>query len=235
MKKYFIKNGVINIIRYIIKYTEIRELDNKSYTTTGTIYVNSKYELETEKAKLDTRDAEYTIETIDVSSIEKFDKVEVSSIQEAEDLINPSIDKFISDKIIEISNSCEETIFNGIDVKLENGETKHFSLKSEDQTNMNALYAQIKFGEITEDSGVPYHADGEYCRFYSVKDFITIADTASMFKIQQTTYCNHLMQYVKTLKTKEEIEVVKYGQELTGEALESYNTILAGLLNSANK
>ena len=168
MKNYFIRNGVINIIRYIIKYTETRELPSRSYTNSGTIYINSASDLESEKSKLDTRNATYEIEELDVSSIEKFDGIAVSNEQEAEDLVNPSINKFISDKIIEISNTCEQTIFNGIDVTLESGETKHFSLKAEDQTNMNALYAQVKFGELTDDTGVPYHADGEYCKLYSI-------------------------------------------------------------------
>ena len=61
---------------------------------------------------------------------------------------------------------------------------------------------------------------------FSIADFTLIANTASAFKVQQTTYCNHLMAYVKSLTTKEEIDSVTYGQELTGKFLENYNKIL---------
>ena len=231
MKKYFIKNGVINIVRYVIRYTETKELASKSYTNTGTIYVNSEYDLEAEKSKLDMKGADYEIETIDVSGIEQFDKMEVSSEQEAEELINPKIETFINRKVTELSDICQQTIFNGVDVTLSNGEIKHFSLKIEDQMNLNSLFAQVSMGAIKAEEGVPYHADGEICTMFSVVDFTLIANTASAFKVQQTTYCNHLMSYVKTLTSKEDIEAVTYGQELNGEFLESYNEIMEALSN----
>ncbi len=231
MKKYFIKNGVINIIRYVIRYTETKELAFKSYTNTGTIYVNSEYDLEAEKSKLDIKGADYKIETIDVSDIEQFDKIEVTSEQEAEDLVNPSIEKFIADKITEISNACEQTIFNGVDVTLSSGETKHFSLKIEDQMNLNGLVSQVSLGNIKAEDGVPYHADGEICTMFSIADFTLIANTASAFKVAQTTYCNHLMSYVKSLTDIDKIKNVTYGQKLTGKFLESYNKIMETLTN----
>lgn len=231
MKKYFIKNGVINIIRYVIRYTETKELAFKSYTNTGTIYVNTEYDLEAEKTKLDAKGADYKIETIDVSGIEQFDKVEVSSEQEAEELINPKIETFINRKITELSDICQQTIFNGIDVTMSDGTTKHFSLKIEDQMNLNGLVSQISLGNIKAEDGVPYHADGEICTMFSIADFTLIANTASAFKVAQTTYCNHLMSYVKTLTSKEDIEAVTYGQELTGEFLESYNKLMGVVVN----
>ena len=231
MKNYFIRNGVINIVRYVIRYTETKELAFKSYTNTGTIYVNSEYDLEAEKSKLDIKGADYKIETIDVSGIEQFDKVEVSSEQEAEELINPKIETFINRKIAELSDICEQTIYNGIDVTLSDGTTKHFSLKIEDQMNLNGLVSQISLGNIKAEDGVPYHADGEICIIFNIADFTLIANTASAFKLQQTTYCNHLMSYVKTLTSKEDIEAVTYGQELTGEFLESYNKLMGVVVN----
>ena len=48
-----------------------------------------------------------------------------------------------------------------------------------------------------------------------------------LFRSGQTTYHNQLKRYTKALASQEEIEAVTYGQELTGEYLEAYNTLMA--------
>ena len=72
----------------------------------------------------------------------------------------------------------------------------------------------------------PYHADDEACEIYNAQDIITIYSTLSMLKTSQITYQNQLKQYVKNLKSIEEVQAIVYGQELTGEYLESYNTLM---------
>ena len=78
---------------------------------------------------------------------------------------------------------------------------------------------------------MPYHADGEMCTLFSAVDFTLIANTAMSFILRQTTYCNHLMSYVKSLDNVSDVQAVVYGQELTGEFLENYNNIIGGEVN----
>ena len=63
------------------------------------------------------------------------------------------------------------------------------------------------------------------CTLFSIGDFTMIANKASEHVITQTTYCNHLMNYIKSLNTKEVIESVYYGMELTGEILDNYKEL----------
>ena len=89
---------------------------------------------------------------------------------------------------------------------------------------------QVSLGTIKAENGVPYHADGELCTLFSVTDFTLVANSATKFILQQTTYCNHLMAFVRSLETRSEIEKVVYGQELTGKFLESYNDVIGGVI-----
>ena len=67
----------------------------------------------------------------------------------------------------EISDACEQTIYNGIDVEMSAG-TQHFSLTEKDQINIFGLQATIESGETR----IEYHSDGNPCIYYSVyKDF----------------------------------------------------------------
>lgn len=68
-------------------------------------------------------------------------------------------------KLKEISKKCEDTIYNGVDVKMPDG-TYHFSLTEEDQLNIFGLQAKISAGQTV----LEYHADGQPCKYYSVED-----------------------------------------------------------------
>ena len=108
---------------------------------------------------------------------------------------------------------------------MENGEKKHFSLTLEDQININGLAAQISIGNLNNETKVPYHADGEMCALFSISDFNLIANKAAEYIISQTTYCNHIMAYIKSLETAEDLNNVYYGMPLTGEFLNNFETI----------
>lgn len=157
-----------------------------------------------------------------VSGICATNGLSVKSVEEAENIINPNIETLRKNKIDEMKQACKDYIYNGIDVELINGETKHFSLTLEDQMNLNGLVTQISIGNIKAEKGVPYHADGEMCTLFSIGDFTMIANKASEHVIKQITYCNHLMNYIKSLDTRENIESVYYGIELVGYFLDNY-------------
>lgn len=126
-------------------------------------------------------------------------------------------------KLKEIADTCEATIYAGMDVTLSSGDIKHFSYTANDQANVSEMFTALA-GGATE---FPYHADDESCEVYSAKDIVIIYSNLSMMKTSQITYQNQLKQYVKTLTTTKEVEAVVYGQDLTGEYLETYNNLVA--------
>lgn len=125
----------------------------------------------------------------------------------------------IAKKLDEVSAECSAMIENGVDV----GEN-HFSLTDRDQINIGTWlnFANAGFA-------VPYHSDGNDCTVYTADEFKVIAYSAIRFVVHHTTYCNQLMQYIKSLTAVADVENVEYGQELTGEYLENYNNIMNNL------
>lgn len=126
-------------------------------------------------------------------------------------------------KIEELSVACNTIINAGTQVQLSDGSTESFTYGLVDQSNVSEMFNAVLLG-ATE---YPYHANDDDCRMYNAQDIVTIYATLSAFKTGQTTYHNQLKRYTKTITSQEEIEAVTYGQELTGEYLEAYNTLMA--------
>ena len=231
MRKYYVQDGKIVINKYAVRYERI--INNVKAETKSEVlqYVADDIELSGLLGELERNGTDYTVINLDTEDILKYDGIRVVSEEEARRLIEPALEEVKEDKIKEISDTCKETIFKGINVTLSDGNTKHFSLKTEDQINLNGLLGQINLGNIRPENGVPYHADGEMCTLFSIVDFTLIANTAMSFILRQTTYCNHLMSYVKSLDNVSDVRTVVYGRELTGEFLESYNNIIGGEVN----
>jgi len=116
-------------------------------------------------------------------------------------------------KIAEMSNTCNKVITNGFDVILSDGNSYHFSLTTQDQLNLITLSSMVANGETQ----IPYHADGELCRFYSAEDINTIITTATQFKTYQVSYFNALKAYVESMTDIETIGAVVYGVEIPAE------------------
>lgn len=131
---------------------------------------------------------------------------------------NPNIDpndevtlEFVKNsKLNEISSTCNKVITGGFDVTLSDGGIYHFSLTTQDQLNLTTLSAMVQSGE----TAIPYHADGELCKFYSSEDIMTIISSATAFKTYQVTYHNALRLYVQSLNTIEEISNIVYGMDI---------------------
>lgn len=227
MINYYIENGTIVINKYAVKYKN-KTVSNKVITDLNVIqYVHDDMELNGLISELDRKNIEYNVEELNTEDILQYEGTYVSCYEEARKIIEPTIEELINDKINEIKKACRDNIYKGIDVKLVNGETKHFSLTLEDQININGLVNQISIGNIKAEKGVPYHADGDMCTLFSIEDFTLIANKASEYIISQTAYCNHLMNYVKSLNTRKDIESIYYGMELIGQFLENYIELTA--------
>lgn len=132
------------------------------------------------------------------------------------------VEQAIEAKNNQLSSTCQQKINAGADVELSIG-TEHFSYTLADQSNISEMFNAVVLG-ATE---YPYHADDGSCTTYSATDIATIYSTLSMMKTREITYQNQLKQYVKTLTDIETIEAVEYGQELTGEYLTNYTTLVA--------
>lgn len=127
-----------------------------------------------------------------------------------------------------VGEGCMSTIYEGIDVTLLNGEVEHFSLTPTDQLNIQSqLGALMTFGI----KSVAYHADGKNCRIYDSIDFLRIALYSSKYILEQTTYCNHLNNYIRGLGTKEEVLSCFYGMPLPNNLLQNIQDVVQVQMN----
>ncbi len=110
----------------------------------------------------------------------------------------------------EISQACENAIYSGVDVKLSDGSTEHFSLTEHDQLNLFGKQVQLAAG-TTE---LEYHADGQPCRYYSTKDMQIITSMAMAFVSYHTTYCNAVNMWIAGCETADEIQQIYYGADV---------------------
>lgn len=130
-------------------------------------------------------------------------------------------------KIKEMNQTCQNTIFAGIDVVLSDGESHHFSLTEYDQVNLFKLETLAHSGEEI----LPYHEDDKPCQFFSAADIITIANAATSYVTYHTTYTNSLKSYIKSLRSLNTIARVYYGIEIP----EKYQSeVWKALINNGN-
>ena len=119
----------------------------------------------------------------------------------------PTIEAVRKLKLQELSNICNQTIENGFDTILSDNISHHFSLTTQDQLNL------ISIGQMAANGMemIPYHADGEICKFYSPDDINNIIEAATQYKIYHTTYYNALKNYVNSLDDINTIQQIEYG------------------------
>lgn len=115
-------------------------------------------------------------------------------------------------KIKEMSRTCNKTIEAGFDITLSN-EIHHFSLTVQDQLNLISLSSMATQGI----PHIPYHADGELCKYYTPEEINAIVNQGTYFKTYHTTYFNGLKAYINSLETIEEINAITYGTPLPEE------------------
>ena len=147
-------------------------------------------------------------------AFETHDSVVIEDEPVQEEIVEPQEDltvEFVKKaKLIEISNACNNVITTGFDIELSDGNVHHFSLTTQDQLNLITLSAIVGGGATS----IPYHADGELCRFYSVEDISAIISYATSFKTYQVSYHNALKLYVESLDNITDISNVRYGMEI---------------------
>ena len=108
----------------------------------------------------------------------------------------PTIDFVRSSKILELKHCCNKAITNGVDVKLSDGETRHFSMSLEDQINL------LTMAYLSDES------------VYSTDDMKTIITETNSFKNQHIAKFKQLENRVNSLNTIQEVSAVNYHEEV---------------------
>ena len=124
--------------------------------------------------------------------------------------IDESLGEIRDSKISEIGLFCRKNIQDGFDATLSNNQTYHFSLGIVDQLNITRLYHRA----LTEETFLPYHADGLLCEIFSKEDIYTIYEKMEEVINYHTIYHNSLKNYVLSLKNTQDIKAVKYGMDI---------------------
>ena len=113
-----------------------------------------------------------------------------------------------SDKLAELSASCNAAITAGMDVETTQG-TEHFSLQETDQINLTTALSAVQSGA----AGYPYHADGQLCRLFTAAEIQAIAAASVKHKLYHTTLCNHLLTWARRAESKEELTGITYSAD----------------------
>lgn len=128
----------------------------------------------------------------------------------------PTLDEVREQKVVEMNNIQQTIIQEGVDVQLSDGTVEHFALDNHDEISIIGQQLSILlFG----DNELPWHVDDEtiHCRFYSDEDMKIIGRTCNLFVTWHVTYFRDLRIYIRSLKTKEEVEAITYGIEIPEE------------------
>ncbi len=137
-----------------------------------------------------------------------------------------TLEYLIATKISEMSSTCNKVIYAGFDIALSDGESHHFSLTTQDQLNLITLSTLVASGETV----IPYHADGEQCKYYSVEDITAITTMATFYKTYQVSYFNALKLYIQSLTDMSDVTAVYYGMEIPDDFV---TDVLRNLIASA--
>ena len=141
----------------------------------------------------------------------------------------PTLAELQAAKKAEVSRSCQDTIYRGVSVTLEDSSTEHFSLTEHDQINLFGKQAQLAAGA----EQLEYHADGQPCRYYSAADMQAIIQAAMWHVSYHTTYCNALNMWIAGSQDTEEVMGIFYGadvpEEHRSEVLDAYLLQIAAM------
>lgn len=151
--------------------------------------------------------------------------VEITQLS-AEELID-SIDNIKARRLNELSETCENYIFDGFDIETTMG-VEHFSLEITDQIEIANQLKKIENGA----THVPYHSDNNACRLFTAEEIIAIATRAELIVTYHRTYFNLLKQVVMLVNDIETLTNIQYGMPLP-EELDATLVLITGLSSTS--
>lgn len=128
------------------------------------------------------------------------------------EIIEPSLEEVQEAKVVEMNNTQQEVIQQGVDVTLTDGTVEHFTLTEHDQTSLMGLQTQVAQGL----EQIPWHTSdqGEHCKYYSNADMALITQKALEYVTYHVTYFRDLRIYIRSLETKDEVNAIYYGIDI---------------------
>lgn len=121
---------------------------------------------------------------------------------------NRPFEEIQTEKLSNLSETCNQTIVAGMDVETTEG-IEHFSLEETDQINLTTALSAIEQGA----KGYPYHADKKLCRMFTAVELKAIAEKATAHKLYHTTLCNHLLALARRATTTAELNRITYSAD----------------------
>lgn len=121
---------------------------------------------------------------------------------------NRPFEEIQTEKLSNLSETCNQTIVAGMDVETTEG-IEHFSLEETDQINLTTALSTIGQGA----KGYPYHADKKLCRMFTAVELKAIAEKATAHKLYHTTLCNHLLILARRATTIAELDKITYSAD----------------------
>ena len=159
------------------KDTDVSRMGLLSYDVSTIWHIEGTPEFPTEREYITTNYVEIDKEEFDAIRKAIDDGKEIEPEPDPEPEEDESSVAFVkSAKLKEMSNTCENLVFSGIDVMLSDGVSHHFSLTEYDQLNLFKLETLARSGEMEV---LPYHEDDKLCQFFPAQDIITIANAAA--------------------------------------------------------
>ena len=166
----------------------------------------------------------------------------VAQVQRLDEQINPTVDldKMTLEevkewKVKELGAICKAEIYDGADVTLIDGSTKHFSYSAEDQANLTnscvIAFASKTLGFPLEY--IPYHPDRNSCSLMPVSDLLTIYMTLQLKLTRLTTKCNMLNCMIRECTNKDDILAINWDTQLLLEYQERYDEIVTASVEIA--
>lgn len=147
--------------------------------------------------------------------------IEITQLS-ANELID-SIDNIKARKLNELSEACENYIFDGFDIETTMG-IEHFSLEITDQIEIANQLKKVENGA----THVPYHSDNNACRLFTAEEMIAITTRAELIVTYHRTYFNLLKQAVTQITDVESLMNIQYGIPLH-EELDATLVLITGL------
>jgi len=125
-------------------------------------------------------------------------------------------------KIIDLSYQCEQSIYDGVTINVD-GVKEKFSYKEVDQMNIKNAYELA----IQTKLDIPYHSDNNGCKLYTFEQISQLYVKQQINLTHHTTYFNQLKMYIlNEINNKDDVLKITYGDPLTGEYLNNYNTMM---------
>lgn len=115
-------------------------------------------------------------------------------------------------KVAEMNSAQQAAIENGVDVRLTDGTTEHFSLTQYDQQSLMGLQSLVASGQ----ESIPWHNsnESEHCKFYSNADMKKIIESALSYVTFHVTWFRDLRIYIRSLTDIESVQAITYNTEI---------------------